>query len=408
MTSLSLRIPNLSKNVEIQLENMILSGIFWPKSTLPSERRLAQEMDVSRTSVRNALAGLCEKKMIIPVNRGYHVNHAIRSELMARLSSISENQPTEIFVFWASLAEDILAIAKLGAMNSDRVAVSIMLDSFRNHFRGNNVRKFISAHKMLWKTISEATYNPFIGQTMDALTDALEPVFIQAFEAINNSAEFMDRVAKVYEPLQSMCFDAAQVIDNYNPVLRSLKTTVKSDLSNSAGISDDLKALNSAILRQPHAFEAIFALRLLTEKRAAQWAARNITETGKKQLSAQLLKMSLVVDDDWQTYSAMDTQLHILIAKCSANPVSSVLYECLNPIFTDTTDRWLKTHFDHMHDHSIIHFQHQKVVTAILDKDENQAGKNMEKHLSYALETLNQLRLQQHHRYIAHARKVFR
>ena len=55
----------LSSSVRVQIEKLILRGILRPGDRLPPERELAERFGVSRPSLREAIANLDEKGLLI-------------------------------------------------------------------------------------------------------------------------------------------------------------------------------------------------------------------------------------------------------------------------------------------------------------------------------------------------------
>jgi GntR family transcriptional repressor for pyruvate dehydrogenase complex len=67
----------LYRKIARQLSDLITAGEFTPGQRLPSERELAEQLGVSRPSVREALIALeIEGKVEVRVGSGVFVNHA--------------------------------------------------------------------------------------------------------------------------------------------------------------------------------------------------------------------------------------------------------------------------------------------------------------------------------------------
>ncbi len=65
----SLKKPPLSKEVELQLRDSIIDGVFNPGEKLPSERELVEQFQVSRVTIREALKNL-KYSGLIEIKRG--------------------------------------------------------------------------------------------------------------------------------------------------------------------------------------------------------------------------------------------------------------------------------------------------------------------------------------------------
>jgi GntR family transcriptional repressor for pyruvate dehydrogenase complex len=55
----------IADQIILQVENLILQGVLRPGERLPSERDLAETMDVSRPTLREALADLESRGLIV-------------------------------------------------------------------------------------------------------------------------------------------------------------------------------------------------------------------------------------------------------------------------------------------------------------------------------------------------------
>lgn len=89
-----IRQERLSGSVARELEKMILEGLLEPGDRLPSERQLAQELEVSRPSLREALqkleaAGLVETRH----GGGTYVRNAIAASVTDPLADVFERHP---------------------------------------------------------------------------------------------------------------------------------------------------------------------------------------------------------------------------------------------------------------------------------------------------------------------------
>jgi GntR family transcriptional repressor for pyruvate dehydrogenase complex len=87
------RAHSLGDEVAAHLEQMIVVGHFPAGSSLPSERQLASDLGVSRTTVRDALAQLEAKRLVVR-HQGKHSTVALPSSdtlaLAERLNSLRE------------------------------------------------------------------------------------------------------------------------------------------------------------------------------------------------------------------------------------------------------------------------------------------------------------------------------
>ena len=78
----------LSSSVTLQIEKLILRGILRPGDRLPSERELAERFGVSRPSLREAIANLDKKGLLVSkANAGIFVADVLGNAFSPALSS---------------------------------------------------------------------------------------------------------------------------------------------------------------------------------------------------------------------------------------------------------------------------------------------------------------------------------
>ena len=82
-----IRPPRLHEAVEAYLEEMILAGEYQPGDSLPSEHEMANQLEVSRTVVRDAIRALTTKGLVeIRHGVGTFVTHSGREKLAQALA----------------------------------------------------------------------------------------------------------------------------------------------------------------------------------------------------------------------------------------------------------------------------------------------------------------------------------
>ena len=65
----AVKVPRVSDSIVAQIEGMILEGLLKPGEKLPPERELAERLDVSRPSLREAIVVL-ESRGLLQSRRG--------------------------------------------------------------------------------------------------------------------------------------------------------------------------------------------------------------------------------------------------------------------------------------------------------------------------------------------------
>ncbi|MEM8794837.1 MAG: FCD domain-containing protein [Pseudomonadota bacterium] len=401
MRTLSIKIPNVSESLETKLEALIMGGAFWPDQPLVSERKLAEEFNVSRTSLRAALANLCDSGLLHLMKR-HHVTNVMADLLGPGLSDVAESSPRHILDYWTILFHETVLLARKKARTSDKVQIKKHCRELKKCIVGDAKNEAVSAFERLTRAVFDSCYNFFLSQTHHAFYSVSFPLFEKSIANLCDLAADDIRILEQIDAIAELEFD----IETWRGLLD--RGFVAEDVDLPALKTNGVTAgkIIEATLRHPVAFESVYELRLISETHAAFQAASNATEEQKTSLNAHLENMTLLADMASADYSKLDTELHRLIALSSQNPVFAVIDAALAPIFSQTTNQWLARHLELRRDQSTIHLQHTQIVEAIIDSRAEDAKEHMEEHLAYVLRNLRFMREQDHLHEIATARRL--
>ena len=121
----------IGNRVETRIIGMIEDGTVAPGARLPSERALAQEFQVSRNTVREAIRALVEKEILVcRRGAGSYVRHQARDRIAERLKvALKEKQLrlTEIFEVRKMLEPAVAARAAAIASQKDLEELTAIL-----------------------------------------------------------------------------------------------------------------------------------------------------------------------------------------------------------------------------------------------------------------------------------------
>src|SRR5512134_999370 len=129
------QLSRLYEQIVEQIEQLILDGKLNPGDQLPSERELAEQFNVSRTAVREAVKALREKGLVeIEAGRGTFITHgvskALRHSLDWMVRSGDGNRLADLVQVRYILEPEIAALAAEMATELDierlEHAVSVM------------------------------------------------------------------------------------------------------------------------------------------------------------------------------------------------------------------------------------------------------------------------------------------
>ncbi len=154
--------PRRSDQVRVSLVHMVESGVYPPGARLPTERALAEQLNLPRSAVRDALAGLeAEGAIVRKVGSGTFVAKASRPATDASPTEIMEGR----LLIEPRLA--VLAVAHATAADFAR-----MDHCNREAERTDSFEEFEHWDAALHQAIAEATHNRLLIELFRAITRA--------------------------------------------------------------------------------------------------------------------------------------------------------------------------------------------------------------------------------------------
>jgi GntR family transcriptional repressor for pyruvate dehydrogenase complex len=160
-----------------QIEQLILQGKLRPGDQLPSERELAEQFNVSRTAVREAVKALREKGLVeIETGRGTFITHgvskALRRSIDWMVRSGDGNRLEDLVQVRDILEPEIAALAAEMATGQDMVsleqAVKVMDSAL------NDADVYVEADLEFHLALANATQNKLIPTLIDPIVDLLQ------------------------------------------------------------------------------------------------------------------------------------------------------------------------------------------------------------------------------------------
>ena len=175
----------LYEQIVQQIEESILKGALKPGDQLPSERELANQFEVSRTAVREAVKALHEKGLVeAHPGRGTFVtkgtSHPIRQTLDWVLRTTQPEGTAHVMEVREILEPEIAALAASRAdeetVTSLREAVAVMDNAKRDP------DAFIEADLDFHLALAEAAGNPLILSLIDSIVAVLREQRMRIFQ----------------------------------------------------------------------------------------------------------------------------------------------------------------------------------------------------------------------------------
>ncbi len=171
-----IRSSRLYEQIVEQIEQLILDGKLHPGDQLPAERELAEQFNVSRTAVREAVKALREKGLVeIETGRGTFITHgvskALRRSLDWMVRSAEGNRLVDLVQVRDILEPEIAALAAKMATGQDieslQQAVTVMDSAL------DDADVYVEADLEFHLALATATQNKLIPTLIDPIVDLL-------------------------------------------------------------------------------------------------------------------------------------------------------------------------------------------------------------------------------------------
>jgi GntR family transcriptional repressor for pyruvate dehydrogenase complex len=171
-----IRSSRLYEQIVEQIEQLVLDGKLHPGDQLPSERELAEQLNVSRTAVREAVKALREKGLVeIETGRGTFITHdvskGLRHSLDWMVRSGEGNRLADLVQVRYILEPEIAALAAEMATQQEikslEYAVSVMDTALAD------ADVYVEADLEFHLALATATQNKLIPRLIDPIVDLL-------------------------------------------------------------------------------------------------------------------------------------------------------------------------------------------------------------------------------------------
>jgi GntR family transcriptional repressor for pyruvate dehydrogenase complex len=166
----------LFEQIVVQIEARIVAGDLKVGDQLPPERELAEQFEVSRTAVREAIKILIEKGLIeIRTGRGTFVINGTPVTMRQSLNLLMKVGSTDGYANLAEVREILESeIAALAASRMTDEYIVAMQEAYQEmELAYDNADLYIEADLDFHLALAEATQNPLIPALMDTVVDLL-------------------------------------------------------------------------------------------------------------------------------------------------------------------------------------------------------------------------------------------
>lgn len=173
---MSFKVINKKSTLEIiiqQIKNQIKKGILKPGEKLPSERKLADLLGVSRASVREAIQALAFSGYleVIQGKGTYILEIASKYDEIVNFFSEFSNYSLDSLMEARIMLEG--EFARLAAVNASREEIDVIERVFNEICNSKDTNTFFVKDLQLHLTIAKATHNPIMNGLMKIIVEML-------------------------------------------------------------------------------------------------------------------------------------------------------------------------------------------------------------------------------------------
>lgn len=156
-----------------QIKNQIKKGILKPGEKLPSERKLAGLLGVSRASVREAIQALAFSGYleVIQGKGTYILEMATKYDEIVNFFSEFSNYSLDYLMEARIMLEG--EFARLAALNASQEEIDVIEKIFNEIAKSRDLNSFVVKDLELHLTIAKATRNPFMNGLMKIIGEML-------------------------------------------------------------------------------------------------------------------------------------------------------------------------------------------------------------------------------------------
>ena len=173
---MNFKVINKKSTLEIiiqQIKNQIKKGILKPGEKLPSERKLADQLGVSRASVREAIQALAFSGYleVIQGKGTYILEMATKYDEIVNFFSEFSNYSLDYLMEARIMLEG--EFARLAALNASQEEIDVIEKVFNEIASSKDLNTFFVKDLEFHLTIAKATHNPIMNGLMKIIGEML-------------------------------------------------------------------------------------------------------------------------------------------------------------------------------------------------------------------------------------------
>jgi len=173
---LNFKVVNKKSTLETiiqQIKNQIKKGILKPGEKLPSERKLADLLRVSRSSIREAIQALAFSGYLEVIQgKGTYISEiAIQYDEIVKFFSEFSNYSLDYLMEARIMLEG--EFARLAALNASQEEIDVIERIFNEIAKSKDINSFVVKDLKFHLSVAKATHNPIMNGIMKIIVEML-------------------------------------------------------------------------------------------------------------------------------------------------------------------------------------------------------------------------------------------
>ena len=219
----------LSDRIKAILKQAIADGELKPGDKLPTEEKIAGELNVSKVTVREALREM-EVEGLIEKRRGMHGGSYVTEPSCEKISDLVINYiqfgavtPGQVAEFRLLLEPSLVALAAERRTEEDLAAIRECIAAFEKSLETGNLDHALGIE--FHRLIADACHNPLASAVMAALVDVFKEIIATVPMSLEDGRIDLDFCKKFYECLLHKDKETARklMIDHFDTLLDIIK-----------------------------------------------------------------------------------------------------------------------------------------------------------------------------------------
>ncbi len=209
-----LKVPQAVDVIENRLEYMIFSGIIRPDTILLSERKISEQLKVSRTTIREALSRLQAKGLLEMTSKGLKASDVLESLLSESFQKLNGKGNLDLLQLWQYFTLSSIDIASKKITEIDKNALLKAEADLCNALKQKSTKNQYVMFYNYFMRLSEGCYNFFLQQTTHVILRGFEQYFQTCLSYCSLNEHLRSEFIRAIKSLTAGLFDGAE--DQYS------------------------------------------------------------------------------------------------------------------------------------------------------------------------------------------------